>query len=125
MKKQLSFVSVEDHFRYKYLIDADGYAGAHTRFRWGLLSNSTLLKVMSPLRAWYYKAATPWVHYVPIKGDASDLPDIVTFLKEHDALAYQIALDGQKLGQQIFSLETVDLYMVTLLNEYAKRVRKR
>lgn len=117
-------VCMEDHFSYKYLIDIDGTSCTYSRCRWILLSNSTLLKPDSPNIQWYYKALQPWVHYVPIQADLTDLPDAYAWLQSHDLEAQQIALSGQRLGHLIFSEEAIEDYVVTLLCAYGKLQKK-
>lgn len=122
LNKSLNTASIPEHFKYKYLLDIDGNSCTYSRCRWILLSNSTLVKVMSDHRQWYYKALKPWVHFVPLKRDLSDCVDTLNYLKENDHCAHQIALNGQDLGRTIFSQEMVDRYVLTLLNGYAKHV---
>ncbi|HSX10430.1 MAG TPA: glycosyl transferase family 90 [Chlamydiales bacterium] len=123
--KEVTSASMETHFQYKYLFDVDGNASTYSRCRWILLSNSVLLKMMSGYSQWYYKALQPYVNFVPIKSDLSDLIDILKFLKTHDKEAHQIADDGTSLGNRIFSYDAVDQYVVTLLKEYSKRMRSK
>lgn len=33
---------------------------------------------------WYYDILKPWVHYVPVKRDLSDLVEKIEWLKEND-----------------------------------------
>lgn len=118
------YVCMEDHFSYKYLIDIDGNSCTYSRCRWILLSNSTLLKPDSSNVQWYYKALQPWVHYIPLRADLSDLPDMYAWLQSHETEAHQVALSGQCLGHRIFSEEAIEDYAVTLLCEYGKLQKK-
>jgi hypothetical protein len=121
--KTLQEAAIQDHFQYKYLLDIDGNANTYSRCRWILLSNSVLLKVASPFRQWYYRAIQPWVHYIPIQEDLSDLQEALNRLKNDDDLAKRIAENGHKLGEQIFSREAVEAYVVRLLRAYAKTIK--
>jgi protein glucosyltransferase len=121
--KEISGASIDTHFEYKYIFDVDGNASSYSRGRWILLSNSVLLKVMSDCSQWYHKALEPYVHFVPVKSDLSDLQDILEFLKSNDEKARQIATQGVTLGTQIFSYEMTDQYVLSLLYEYTKRMR--
>ncbi len=114
------FLSMADHFAYKYLIDIDGNSCTYSRCRWILLSNSTLIKPTSPNIQWYYKALVPWVHYIPVKEDLSDLSNVFVWLIAHDNQAQMIAEQGQQLGRVIFSEEAIDHYMLLLLRAYKK-----
>ena len=58
---------------YKYQLSVDGDTCAWVRFPWQMLSGSVPLKVDSPKIEYFYPSIEPWVHYVPIKSDYSDL----------------------------------------------------
>ena len=118
--KEICGASIEHHFRYKYLFDVDGNASSYSRCRWILLSNSLLLKMESDYCQWYYKALQPFVHFVPIRSDLSDLIDTLDFLKSHDTEARQIAEQGRGVARDLFSYDMVDRYVVTLLEEYSR-----
>ena len=120
--KTLCRAEIETHFYYKYLLDVDGHANTYSRCRWILLSNSVLLKVGSSYSQWYYRAMKPWVHYVPVREDLSDLQEALDRCIANDDLAYEIANRGRTLGSEIFSSHAVENYIVQLLREYAKRI---
>lgn len=114
-------ISPYDHLAYKYLMDIDGNSNGWERCFWALLSNSVLFKQKSPYSQWFYKALKPWIHYVPIKRDLSDLKERVTWAQEHDLEAYQIACNGRALGQEIFERKAIFSYIQRLLTKYAER----
>ena len=62
-----------EFLKYKYLLDVDGTVNAWDGFFWKLGSNSVVLKMESHWEEWYYDQIKPWVHYIPVKGDGSDL----------------------------------------------------
>ena len=64
---------IEDHMKYKYLISIDGNTAAWQRPNWILESGSVLLMPETEMDEWYLSDLKPWVHYVPIKADLSDL----------------------------------------------------
>ncbi len=120
-KPLVASIPVRDHFKYKYLLDVDGNSTTYSRCRWILVSNSVLLKVSSDLTQWYYKLLMPFVNYIPIQQDLSDLENIYEWLVTHDSLAYQIAMNGQMLGLDAFSRETLDRYVYQLLLRYSEK----
>ncbi len=117
-----NYVSTEEHFKYKYLLDVDGNASTYSRCRWILLSNSVLLKVQSDWIQWYYKALKNDHHFIEIKSDLSNLQTVIEFLRENDSVAETIALKGQRCGAELFSREAVYKYMHLLLTEYSKKL---
>lgn len=60
---------------------------------------SLVLKVDSHFEQWYYDRLVPWRHYIPIKGDLSDLEDKLAWAQDprNDAVCEQIALQGREL----------------------------
>jgi hypothetical protein len=88
---------------YKYQIDVDGNSNAWAGLFIKLLSESVVLKVESSkgFRQWFYSRLEPWVNYVPVKSDLSDLVDKVEYLKKNDSHARQIAKNGKDLALSI------------------------
>jgi hypothetical protein len=116
-------VPEKGHFRYKYLLDIDGHFSAYARSRWILLSNSVPLKIDSPYEQWYHRTLQPFVHFVPVKADLSDLAAQILALRADDRRARQIAEAGRFLGAEIFSPGYVNKYFHTLLWAYSKRIK--
>ncbi|CDZ98128.1 Endoplasmic reticulum protein EP58, contains filamin rod domain and KDEL motif [Phaffia rhodozyma] len=67
--------SQENH--YKYILDIDGNAWS-ARFKRLLNSNALIIK-STIFPEWWNDRIQPWLHYVPLKVDFSDLYDIMTF----------------------------------------------
>jgi len=85
--------------RYRFQLDIDGNTNS-----WGcfnkLLTGSPLLKVASRhgYRQWYYDRLKPWVHYVPVAADLSDLMARVEWLRANDQQARDIGQAGRDLA---------------------------
>jgi len=93
-------VSQEHFAEYKYGIDIDGNANSWPGLFTKLLLGVTVLKVKSPggFYQWYYNRLFPWVHYVPVSSDLSDLIEKTVWLNEHPDEAESIARNGQNLA---------------------------
>jgi hypothetical protein len=63
----------KEMLKYKYALDIDGEQVAWSGAYWKFLSNSVVFKVWTFWEQWYYKDLKPWVHYIPVKGDLSDI----------------------------------------------------
>src|SRR3984885_1087528 len=94
------FVPVTEFNHYKYQIDIDGNTNAWPGLFQRFLSGSTVLKVASPygFRQWYYDRLKPWINFVPVESDMSDLVDKVRWLRDHDEAARAIGEQGQVLA---------------------------
>ncbi|GAA5983978.1 hypothetical protein JCM10908_005999 [Rhodotorula pacifica] len=114
---------------YKYVIDVDGN-GWSGRFHRLMKSNSMVLK-STIFPEWYQDMIQPWVHYVPIQTDFSDLWTTMAFFAgdnfghgAHDDLAKEIAMAGKEWAEKHWRWEDMEVYMYRLLLEYARMVHR-
>jgi hypothetical protein len=84
----------------KFLLEIDGNANS-----WGffakLLMGCCILKVESPFEQWFYQRLQPWVHYVPVAPDLSDLPERVSWCLKHDKACRKIADAARQLAESM------------------------
>ena len=103
------FVQPSAWLSHKFAFDIDGHTNTWTNLIQRLKMGCCVLKVDSPFgyRQWYYDRLQPFVHYVPIKADLSDLDDQIDWVRNNDSRAQEIALAGQMLGRSLtFQSET-------------------
>ncbi|KAI5106875.1 KDEL motif-containing protein 1 precursor [Silurus meridionalis] len=81
-------VSFFDFFKYKYQINVDGTVAAY-RMPYLLAGDSVVLKQDSTYYEHFYSQLQPWVHYIPIKADLSDVLEKIQWAKEHDEEEYE------------------------------------
>ncbi|KAL8293145.1 hypothetical protein RQP46_000839 [Phenoliferia psychrophenolica] len=100
------------------------------RFRTHLHSNQVPLK-STRYGEWYTGRIMPWLHYVPLKEDYSDLYNILGFFSgdlsanrvgHHDLMAESIAVEGRKWAERFWRPEDTKAYLLRLLLEYARLV---
>jgi hypothetical protein len=84
-------ISQIDFQKYTAILDADGNSWS-SLFVELLCYNSVVLKVEPQFVEYFYKDLEPWVHYIPIKYDLSDLVEAVEFA---------VAVKNQKQVQEI------------------------
>ncbi len=87
----------------KYAIDIDGYTNTWSNLLVRLLYGCCVIKVESQFgfRQWYYDELQPYVHYVPVAADMSDLAEKIEWVRAHDAQARSIAEQGQLLARTL------------------------
>lgn len=96
------YVDHRQYDTYQLHLSIDGNASP-----WGFLSKlhtgSPVLKVTSAagFRQWYYPRLVPWVNYVPIRPDLSDLNDTVRALLADPARAQRIGAAGRELARSM------------------------
>lgn len=103
----------------KYLPMTDGVMCASPALQWRLLSNSVTLKQESNEIQWFYRALKPYVHYVPIQNDLSDLISQLEWAQSHDSLCEQIATQSTTFALNNLMLEDVYLYFSLVLDRYS------
>ncbi|TNY24830.1 hypothetical protein DMC30DRAFT_386415 [Rhodotorula diobovata] len=113
----------DEQNEYKYMLDVDGN-GWSGRFHRLMSTNSLVLK-STIFPEWYQDMIQPWVHYVPVQTDYSDLYPIMAFFLGdehgqggHDALAKEIAMAGKKWAETHWRWVDMEVYMYRLLLEY-------
>ena len=89
--------------RYKYQIDIDGNTNSWPGLFYKLLTGSPVLKIASPFgfRQWYYDQLKPWINFLPVASDMSDLVEKVDWLRAHDDAARQIGERGRALAESL------------------------
>ncbi|KAG6884642.1 hypothetical protein C0993_009359, partial [Termitomyces sp. T159_Od127] len=102
--------------RYKYVLDIDGN-GWSSRFKRLITSNALIFK-STIYPEWFTDRIAPWVHYVPVQVDLSDLADSLTFFRgnpngdgAHDNLAREIASAGREWSLRFWRKEDLTAYM--------------
>ncbi|TRM65673.1 glycosyltransferase family 90 protein [Schizophyllum amplum] len=115
-----AYQTAEQAANYKYVLDIDGNAWSG-RFKRLMASNSLIL------RPPYADRIQPWVHYIPVQIDLTDLHDAIVFFRgdgagrgAHEDLAKKIALAGAQWGAEFWRQEDLRAYFVRLILEYAR-----
>ena len=73
----------ENFQNYKAVLDVDGNSWSE-RFARLLCMNSVVVKVEPEFVDYFFTDVKPWVHYVPVKQDSSDLWEIAQYVMDHD-----------------------------------------
>ena len=112
-------VSHLDHIKYKYLVSVDGNSCTWFRMSWYLVTGSLLIKQDTDRFQWWYSAFKPFVHYVPVKEDLSDLLEKIEWAKNNDQEVQKIVQQGKQ-----FALDNLDYIKVmeqyaNILNQYS------
>ncbi|WWC92054.1 uncharacterized protein L201_007008 [Kwoniella dendrophila CBS 6074] len=116
----------EEALNYKYVIDIDGNAWS-ARFK-RLLTSGSLIFKSTIMPEWWTDRIQPWVHYVPIQLDYSDLYDIMAFFQGlpstpgESALARDIANSGRIWSDTHWRKEDMIAYMFRLYLEWGRLV---
>ncbi len=112
-------ISWEQFLECKYLPYVDGYMTAAPALQWRLLSNSVILKPETNEIQWFHRALKPYVHYIPIKADFSDLIEKLDWAKEHDSECKKVAEESTQFALNHLMYEDVLLYLNAVFHRYA------
>lgn len=83
-------LSPYEQSKYKYIINVDGHVSAF-RLSLELSMGSVILLVNSEWKLWYSHLLSPYVHYVPLKHDLSDIDEQINWCKNNDDKCKQIS----------------------------------
>nr|XP_057941922.1 protein O-glucosyltransferase 1 isoform X1 [Doryrhamphus excisus] len=112
-------IPLVDHCKYKYLFNFRGVA-ASFRFKHLFLCGSLVFHVGDQWQEFFYPQLKPWVHYVPVKQDLSDVRELLEFVQENDAIAEEIAIRGARFVWEHLQMRDVSCYWETLLTRFAR-----
>ncbi|CED83568.1 Endoplasmic reticulum protein EP58, contains filamin rod domain and KDEL motif [Phaffia rhodozyma] len=120
------FLNVEEQSSYKYQLDVDGNAWS-ARFKRLMTSGSLVLKSTVHPEFWTDRIQ-PWLHYVPVKVDYSDVYEILNFFRGDDSeglsgeddLAALIAESGREWSLSFWRKEDMTAYVFRLYLEWAR-----
>ncbi|KAF5353935.1 hypothetical protein D9756_007153 [Leucocoprinus leucothites] len=111
--------------KFKYVLDVDGN-GWSSRFQRLMISNALVFKT-TIYPEWFMDRIQPWVHYVPVQVDLSDLYDTFLFFRgdllgrgSHPDQARKIAQNSRKWAKEFWRKEDMTAYTFRLFLEYAR-----
>ena len=102
-----SEIACQDMIQYKYVLDIDGWGGTWEATAWKLNSGSVILKTDSGWRQWFEDEYIPWVHYVPVEDDFSNLQERFMWCETHQEECEAIIRRAKDLFQKIYRLSAV------------------
>lgn len=80
-KKDIPYISLIDHAKYKYLIDIEG-RGYSGRIKMLLFTKRLLFIQDRQWKSYYHFELEPYKHFIPVKNDLSDLMDQIKFVEQ-------------------------------------------
>jgi hypothetical protein len=126
MQDSLTFsdhVSFEDHLNYKYQLQITGRMANFPRDRWQFYSESTVFRHPHPHEMYWYDLIQPWIHYIPVKSDLSDLVEKIIWAKQNDSECQKIAKNGREFAVTHFMPEHIALYCYKVLLKYVSLIQ--
>ena len=111
-------ISDEDKFKYKYILNLDGHVSA---FRLGseLNSGSVIFLPNSEYSLWFSHLLQPFVHYIPLNPDLSDLILRYQWCEENIKECENISKNAKKIFNKYLSKDGILDYMSSLIKNVA------
>jgi hypothetical protein len=113
------YMSPQEQNQYKYLLNLDGHVSAY-RLSLELTTGSCVLLPASKYKLWYRDMLKPYVHYVPVNEDLSNLVDIVKWCKKNDNKCQEIAKNAQEFAKKYLTKNGILDYLQKLIYEMKK-----
>ena len=101
---------------YKYIIHIDGHVSAF-RLSYQLSLNSVILLVKSKWNTWFSNLLIPFVHYVPVKEDLSDLIEQIKWCRNNDSTCENIVYNAKCFYNNYLAKDSIFDYFQKLFVE--------
>ena len=113
-----SRIPFQEMFKYKIFMVIDGNVIASNHM-WGFATGSVPL-ILSNAKCWFTEYLEPFVNYVPVKYDLSDLKEKIRWILDNDEKSKEIAQNAFKFSKDFFSPSFQQKYLRDKINEILK-----
>lgn len=112
-------MTIHEMLNYKYIISIPGN-DKDSGLNWKLASNSVVLMAPPKIESWLMEGLLePWVHYVPLADDYSDLDKIVGWCRNNDDKCQEIVKNANNFMKQ-FENPEVERKIFNMIKEHYK-----
>jgi protein glucosyltransferase len=108
-------------FQYRALLSIDGNSVADRLP--ALLAGGAVMKQDSERIEFWYHDLVPFVHYIPVKHDMSNLEELLDFALQNTTLLMEIARNGRDMVLRRLHRHCILCYWIQLLHMYSKFMR--
>jgi hypothetical protein len=92
-----------------------GHSSCWDATAWKMNSGSVLFKVDSDWSQWFYEDYKPYIHYIPIKDDFSDLQSQYEWCELHQDECEEIVKNSLELFQKTYRFHNIINHTKSLL----------
>jgi hypothetical protein len=114
-------LTIKEMLKYKYQISIPGN-DKDSGLNWKLASNSLVLMAKPTIESWLMEGLLqPYVHYIPLKDDYSDLDDIINWCRNNDNKCQEIVRNANTFMKQFENIE-IENKLFQIIKEYYKKM---
>lgn len=110
--------------RWKFLIDVEG-VGYSGRLKILLFSNRPVFIIDRSYKEWFYPYMIPWVHYIPVRRDLSDLKDSFVKLNNNKELQKEMGENAARFAKKYLTRSSAINIVTDILNKLNSKQRKK
>ena len=103
--------------RYKYILSLAG-AGFTGHLPHSLLTGSVVLIQETKVQMWFEKDLVPWVHFVPVKSDLSNVYERMKWLQSNQEKSSRIANNSREYAKRKFEPKNMMKELVTTIAKF-------
>lgn len=113
-------VDISEFLKYKYILSIEGN-DKDSGLNWKLASNSLVLMAKPKIESWLMEGLLkPYVHYVPLKDDYSDLDQIIEWCQNNDEECQKIVKNANQFMKQFEDIE-VEKNIFRMIKDYYQK----
>ena len=91
------------------------------RFKTLLFTGRPVFKVKTDIEEYFYKDLQPFVHYIPVENDLSDLEQKIQWAEENYEKALEIAAKAQEYAKTNLTFESAISYLEKMILAVGKK----
>lgn len=121
---KLNYIPLYKQNMYKYAVFVQGHSCAN-RMGYLLRMGFVVLKVDSTCNApdmWFFKLLKPYIHYIPVKSDMSDLCSQIEWCVNHDDVCKKISSTSKRFYNEFLTKEPIMDYIQMLISSIHKKM---
>jgi len=107
-----------EFMKYKIFFIVDGNVIASNHM-WGFATGCVPFLISNGI-CWFSSFIVPYVHYIPVNHDLSNLIEQIEFVKNNDEKAEQIAKNALEFSKKYFSKEFQEDYIKSSIRDFIK-----
>jgi len=118
-------VKVEDFLKYKYILSVHGN-DKDSGLNWKLNSNSLVLMNKPEYTSWLLECdLIPWIHYVPLNFDFTDLFDKLMWCEANQSKCKEIVKNANEFMKQFSNIEVEKKIERMVISHYKRNLKRR